>query len=314
MKAPLELLKTHNPPFSYFSTVSMTLLSIVQGIALTGIIEVASNRLATGYSWRVFEDLVAICFTAALWHRYVIHHQFVGWQLTWIDTVIIVTFGIIEGLMVGALRDPNGVGKVHFFIFLGYFGGIFAYSYSIARVRNTYVKRVFRQHYRSQGEQIYLALLGHEYQSRWIVLIFAFILAILASACLWRPDLSGVVSPVSSLLIITYLIRWDLERYLTNDKKWEEMCEIGRCAYAKSKAVRLTGNRLHRILKYMAIEVSMLCPKMIKKKPPPETQQPSSLAPEDKPCLLEIEAVLKKHNAASKFGVVLLKSCFPMND
>lgn len=229
MNELLENPEIYNSPFSYFATISITLLSIIQGIALNGIIvEAGIGQFAQGLNWRVIEYVYACMFIIGLWHKYMQHHQFLGWQLTFVDTIILFLFGIGEAFMSTVLRDPSGVGRIHISVTSGFIVGTFAYWYAFYQMRAPYAQAIYKKHYGSAYEKVYPAMVAYERKSRNWTAFVAVILAIIATLCFFQPDLSKILSYLAVAVFAIYLWRMDLNGWLKNKEKWENLCKEGR--------------------------------------------------------------------------------------
>jgi len=223
---PLDLKQYHNPPFGYFSSVYMTLHSVFQSFAFAGIMTAAATRftfdLGGEIDWRWPEYVVSGLVVLMLWHKYVSHHQFIGWQLTIWDTIIVAGFGLIEGLMVATLNHRDAEGVVHLLIALLFFGGVVAYWHAGRQTAKPYVKHIFDEHYKEHAEAMYHAIVGFENVSQSATLKIGITLVGIAVLCLWKPELSRYLSAASVVLLCVFLWKWDLNRWLQGDR-WKSL-------------------------------------------------------------------------------------------
>lgn len=83
----------------YFASSYTTLVSIVQSISLYTLLDKnfdkALNNLTV--AWESLITLLVICI---IWHRYIAHTQYLAWRLKPMDTLIPLTFGILQFFMV----------------------------------------------------------------------------------------------------------------------------------------------------------------------------------------------------------------------
>jgi hypothetical protein len=226
--------RIYAPPFGYFSSVSMTMLSIVQGIAFVGIISLGATQFSHGLNWRILEYIVSSCMVVGLWHKYVQHQQFVGWQFTILDSLFLFLFGVIEGVLVLFLGNPSTIGYVHLCVTAGFFLGTFAYSYTIYQMHQAYVYKVCENHYKARNDAIYTGILGYEYRSRFVTTLCGGIFLLIAIPSFINPQFSIWSSILSILLFIVYLAFMDLNYWLRNGKGWKSLQDIGRDNLKKS--------------------------------------------------------------------------------
>lgn len=236
MSSPLNNEKIQNTPFSYFSTVYITLLSIFQSMAFAGIILSAlDNKFEDGvrFDFDLITYFNCILFVAVLWHKYVNHHQIIGWQITKVDTMIIVGFGICEGLMILSLKhDPW---MVHVWIALQISLGVIAYTYAEYQIKQDYVKDIFIRYYEEDGESIYYAMIGFERKSRDENIFLAYLLIIVAVIAFCAKNykfpndvtLTNYLS-IPSIIILSYALwKWDLKQCLRKET-WIKLQDFGK--------------------------------------------------------------------------------------
>lgn len=156
----------HDPPFTYFSSAYMTLLSIIQAFViawcLTSAFEVfgKGNTNLACFLWQACL-LPMLLFASILWHKYVNHHQIAGWQLTWRDTIIVVLFGLFQCIGLALFKHltlTNNVINIDALfefnwsmvaiISLEIFLGTLAYAHSGSKLNHTYVKQILDHRFR----------------------------------------------------------------------------------------------------------------------------------------------------------------------
>jgi hypothetical protein len=147
--------QTRVAPADYFSSVYMTLLSVFQGVVVAGLFSGFFERcLKDGCTWYVeLPKFLPVAFLLVLvWHKYVNHHQFLGWQLFWHDTLIVAGFGFLECLLVylAVKIDVFLVCVLVAFCFL--MGGV-AYRHAASSYGEDDAKEVYSHHYRCPGKQ-----------------------------------------------------------------------------------------------------------------------------------------------------------------
>ena len=156
------------------------------------------------------------------------HHQFLGWQLTFVDTILLFLFGIGEAFMIAVLRDPHAIGRIHICVTSGFIVGTLAYWYASHQMRAPYAQEICRKHYNSIYEKVYPAMVAYEQKSRNLTALMALLLGAIATICFFQPFLSRYLSYVSVGLFALYLWYMDLNRWLKNKKRWEELCQEGK--------------------------------------------------------------------------------------
>ncbi len=98
LKVLINCRKIHEPCFPYFSIVYMTLLSVMQGIVFASVI-MPTVYFAEKLDYNALLCFSVLIFSIVLWHKYVNHHQILGWQLGPFDTINIAFFGLLQTIM-----------------------------------------------------------------------------------------------------------------------------------------------------------------------------------------------------------------------
>ena len=130
------------PVAPYFSSIYNTLVSIVCGVALGSLLTKFFQNLPANhvlYYWRVVNAFLIITI---IWHHYIIHNQFVAWDIGWRDTLIPFGFAGLLMLLVYVVTIKNIVWLSYVFTFLC-FGGWFAYYNSTRELREN-KKRIIK--------------------------------------------------------------------------------------------------------------------------------------------------------------------------
>lgn len=145
---------TKEAVFPYFSNVNMTLVSVIQSACLALFLNnvfrdiflkdsnyiIVPGNLLNEYCLRYLLTIITIVL---VWHKYINHHQFIGWQSKWIDSFVIISFGIIEAFLIQFSH-----GNEHFFQFyitsiLILFIGSLAYYNAYIQFNKHYVKGIY---------------------------------------------------------------------------------------------------------------------------------------------------------------------------
>src|SRR5438128_5534209 len=98
-----------NPISSYFSNAYNTLISVVQGLALGALFVVLADPTyrASSMFWPKF--VLAFLIINTIWHRYISETQYVAWRLTPRDTLIPMSFAVLQGVTILAIRSKPWV-------------------------------------------------------------------------------------------------------------------------------------------------------------------------------------------------------------
>jgi hypothetical protein len=85
----------HEPVAPYFATSYITLVSVVQGLALGALVYLFYDK--GRYDLRtILESSISFGLICIIWHRYVIHTQYIAWRLSFFDTLIPISFAITQ--------------------------------------------------------------------------------------------------------------------------------------------------------------------------------------------------------------------------
>jgi len=164
--APPDIRKIlFEPVGPYFADAYTTLTSVVQGLAL-GILgfqiatlyfdgkgaDIDLTLLKSAVTLKLFLVFLLICL---MWHRYIVHNQFYAWQLGVEDTIIPLTFGILEVLLI--LAAPKALIYSAFLFACVSTLGIFAYVNTIQKHRdppeNPKALAIYKEHFHSLGTE-----------------------------------------------------------------------------------------------------------------------------------------------------------------
>ena len=249
----LNCSKIHEPCFPYFGSVYMTLLSVMQGIVLASIV----LPFAYFFKEKSIEAILfvpVLVFSVVLWHKYVNHHQILGWQLGPMDTVIVTSFGLLQAFMVNTvIKNYQGITSGKYILVPLVFDhqvisiltgvtissllGAFAYAHAGSKASEKYVKAVIVAHYNScpkykqrdshcilQPEELYNLLIGFE---TWCLIgsfkitlySFANLVLYLISTRLFEVKFiaSSFCSVVLFLIVYCYFLwKYDFKRVISN--------------------------------------------------------------------------------------------------
>lgn len=84
----------YEPIAPYFANTYNTLVSVVQGVALAALFYIFSKEEFNPLI--ISKCIVAFGVICIIWHRFVVHTQYIAWRLTSIDTLIPMSFAMIQ--------------------------------------------------------------------------------------------------------------------------------------------------------------------------------------------------------------------------
>lgn len=217
-------IRLHEAPANYFSTVYMTFLSVFQGIILAQLVSKAFGLMppfdSPDFRWdvnsfdhRAVRLLPVAVFAVLLWHKYINHHQFLGWQIAWKDTCLIAGFGLLEGAMVlwgWEFRNPYLI-QALLAASLGW--GSLAYLHARQEHRKKYVQEVFGRHFACDGvcreesspcnaaEEVRKFMLKYESLAHKVTLMLALAVFIVGVISAVARDFLSPLSPAECVVI-----------------------------------------------------------------------------------------------------------------
>jgi len=144
------------------------------------------------------------------------------------DSFFVFLFGFIEAVMIKCLSSEDLIGRIHLCLCPAFFLGFLAYRHAEHRLREPYVLKVFEEHYSSNHQMIYAAMIGFERKSQKITLMFSLIFLGFMWIPLKEPKASPFISLVSSASLLFFLFHWDLKRWLYNSDRRKELEESGK--------------------------------------------------------------------------------------
>ncbi len=243
----------------------MTLLSVMQGIVFTSMVMPMVSSIKTwNYNFLLFFSV--LFFAIVLWHKYVNHHQILGWQLGPFDTINIAFFGLLQTVMVvnanGGYQSADGVKLIFteeaFFrhtkyflilVFISVMLGAISYAHSGSESCKDYVKNVITEHYNtcskcSNGNahciykpaDLYQFLIGFEARCLigtievcFYIFIDLILLLFIAAISDKTPFVLSVLSIIIYLLVTSYYVwRFEFKREINNQRKMNCTFEMGR--------------------------------------------------------------------------------------
>ncbi len=134
-----------NPISSYFSDAYNTLISVVQGLALGGLFVVLADPVyrTSSIFWPRF--FLAFLIINTIWHRYISETQYVAWRLTPVDTLIPMSFAILQGIAILAIRSDPWAFALGFAAILLW--GAVAYQNGLKHYSTPIVRDIYAAHY-----------------------------------------------------------------------------------------------------------------------------------------------------------------------
>ena len=219
----------YQPVASHFTSIYVTLLSVVQAGALSILAYYAltANSLT---AWQIIHFLISGLVILTVWHAYATYAQYVAWPISIVDSFIPFAFFVSESVLAktASVSDTSvGVYWFQIVIMIIYFWGAAAYlNAAYGRIRSDQYL-VLREYYRGNGLTDELANIAatcvtntlQMIDRRGFLLLFGFaILTLIASHCViprLDDSLQPVVSGVVQLgLIVILLTRWSVHKEL----------------------------------------------------------------------------------------------------
>ena len=139
----------HEPVAPYFADTYNTLLSVVQGVALAGLLYIFTTEYVEHQNTDILfhTKLFVVCAViVAIWHRYVTHDQYLAWRLGVSDTLIPIVFGALQVMLsvFASRRDPFYFSAVYTVIL--FWGGI-AYENARRKHKRDHTKKIYEEHF-----------------------------------------------------------------------------------------------------------------------------------------------------------------------
>jgi hypothetical protein len=231
--------RLQSSPSSYFSATYMTILSVFQGIMIARVfqsffekkISVFFNLL---YLNHILYHLLILLIIVTVWHNYMNHHQFIVWQISWKDTVIVTLFGAIESFLVyyAIVDNCKHTQKSFYYIVLGMLGvgviGLFAYHHAHKEMNEKYISKLYQEHYKCDDKKCGLAddlwwlLVGFEDYARFLAFLFVYMFFIAffilnsfeSPFNSDRPLFEFILLSSSTILVAIFLWATDLKRII----------------------------------------------------------------------------------------------------
>jgi hypothetical protein len=232
--------KIHQPITNYFSGVYMTFLSIIEGSVLALIFEIIKSNyksVSIDYILKDFpayvvnndiDRIIIIIFSSILiWHRYINHHQFLGWQITWMDSLFVLLIGLNQVALIFFIED-----KYFFYLYQIILPllCLFAYLHAYAQHKKQYVMNIFYKHYcgvYSCSIIMYNLISNYERKSVNQLFQMCVMFVLLISFCFYINTIfvRFLVSVFMVIYLLFFLVLTDMKKYL---------CEIKLPCYMKN--------------------------------------------------------------------------------
>ena len=127
-----EKILLYEPVATYYADVYNTLISVVQGVALGGFIYVLSSFIElirldlkiTVHANMLMKAIVIFLIISLIWHRYVMHNQYLVWRIGVWDAIIPMLFAVLQ---ISLALSMNSIECFCCWLSLLYFLGFFAY-------------------------------------------------------------------------------------------------------------------------------------------------------------------------------------------
>lgn len=254
----LNATRIQEPSFQYFSSVYMTLLSVIQGLIFSVSVMPFFDEVFSGNFDIALLFLPTLTFAVLLWDNYVSHHQFIGWQINYVDTLIIMGYGVMEAIAVSipivlientkamhneqlhgvvkpyvpiAITCIQSIGPLNLvmgMIILCAVLGIYSYHRAMLNAQAPYIKAVLIKKY---DEKMYFVIVGIEKRMKNITKIAVYILVIglVLFNCLRR--FVGYINIMSDMMAISFAVIFLVLLRIYDIKRLIEREENGRIIF-----------------------------------------------------------------------------------
>lgn len=162
----------HEPIAPYFSDAYTSLISAAHGVSLGIVMYVVTSTLSVA---TVLDGAAMVALIFTVWHRYVIHVQYVAWRFGPIDTLIPIAVGVVE--VATAFTIPRGLVPFMLGATLTTLIGVGAYANIVWRHRDAAVRELFQEHFaelhKSLGDEVCDEVMAFSYWSLRLIVIIA---------------------------------------------------------------------------------------------------------------------------------------------
>jgi len=161
----------HHAVAPYFAQTYITLLSVVQGLVLGFLFQefykFIDNKICVSNK-DFIQELISVFYTCGsgsnqgnlnfllkfillfsmiglLWHRYVVHTQYLAWQLRAFDTLILMSFSLIQYLLVLSLQ--KSILTFAEFTTIFYLLGLRAYLHAHEKTEQPHIHSMYDEHF-----------------------------------------------------------------------------------------------------------------------------------------------------------------------
>jgi uncharacterized metal-binding protein len=227
----------------------MTLLSVVQCVILSLVLVPFGAAVLESPSAAAVA-VPFLLFVAVLWHKYVEHHQLLGWQLRSLDTYFVLLFAAIQAFGVvaalAAINCTNDCDATSYFMPMDSFGfvlcviaggillGVAAYGYSGSQAASASVEEVVKRRFvgcsdckngascAASAERIHKLMVGFEVRCIRSTLLTGVLLMLVCLGYFWLLGLLKMPSDAlklacgaaDTLILLGFMASCDLGRYL----------------------------------------------------------------------------------------------------
>ena len=182
---------TKKPIFSYFSTIYNTLISIVCGVAIGALFTDEMINFEIFHNPILFLKVLNISIIVCIvWHHYIVHTQFVAWEIGTIDTIIPFMFACLLMLSVKTL-DSNSILGYALFLTAFFFLACIAYINSFISLNDKEkIISVYEKHYKNKvlAGCIYKKIINFEITCIKYCLVFTCIFFVF-TCIIWEKEL-----------------------------------------------------------------------------------------------------------------------------
>lgn len=235
MKIKPHRVKTilYEPIAPYFNNAYNTIISIVQGIALSSLFFIINNQYENNNIFNkfcIFKVIIIFLTICIIWHRYITHNQYLVWRIDVLDTIIPMLLAVSQILL--ALSVDAEIFYFSLIFTVLCFLGSVAYINAIFKYNRPMSLELYKEHFYNEGEEFAQDLLQavkkYEKKALYICIGTTVIFAGITLFIFYRSYSEEVYSLITCsvcLIILLLQLFFNLERELKLSDELKEFFE-----------------------------------------------------------------------------------------
>ncbi len=143
----------YEPIAPYFSNAYNTIVSFVQGIALSSLFFVINRQIVAKDFDKlcILKIIIVFLVICVIWHRYITHNQYLVWRIGVLDTIIPMVMALLQMLLALSVGCDRTLYFSLTFTFLCFWGSI-AYVNAIFKYNKPESLELYKEHFCEEGE------------------------------------------------------------------------------------------------------------------------------------------------------------------